>query len=133
MPTRQVLHRKKRQSPIGDLDTRVTIHRRRQVPPVAGSVDAAFEFTPIEADGEVWAKVETRDGKTVFDGVANDRRVTHEVTIRALSGVGSESWVLLRDGTRLDVVVAETLDERQEFMRLSCDARGRDAKPASGR
>lgn len=133
MPTRQVLPRKKRQAPIGDLDTRVTVHRRRQVPPVAGSVDAAFAFQAIEGDGEVWAKVETKDGKTVFDGVSNDRRVTHEVTIRTLAGVTSESWVLLRDGTRLDVVVAETLDERGEFTRLSCDARGSSAKLAAGR
>ena len=132
MPTLERLKRRRRRVCIGDLDSRVQIHHRSQVPPVAGSVDAAFAFQPVSGDGYVWARVETAGGRTVFDGVAADRRVTHTVTIRKLAGVGSSSWVLLADGTRLDVVLAEALDERGEFVLLHCDARGDSAKAASG-
>lgn len=133
MPSRQILRRPKRQSPIGDLDTRVTVHRRRQVPPVFGSVDAAFEFTGVAGDGTVWAKVQTVTGKTIFDGVAReDRAVTHSVTIRTLAGVSAESWVLLADGTRLDVVAVQNFDERGEFLELLCEAAGLSSRAAAG-
>lgn len=131
MPTLERLKRRRRRVCIGDLDSRVRIYHRSQVPPVAGSVDAAFAFQAVESDGQVWARVETVGGRTIFDGVANDRRVTHEVTIRHMAGVNSGSWVVLSDGTRLDVVLAEQFDERGEFIRLFCDARGSDAKPHS--
>lgn len=133
MPSLVRLKRRRRRVCIGDLDSRVRVMRRAQVPPVAGSVDAAFAFSAVETDGYVWAMIETQDGKTVFDGVATDRRVTHVVTIRTLAGVTATSWVLLDDGSRLDVVLVETMDERGEFMRLLCDARGSDAKAGSAR
>lgn len=131
MPTLSRLKRARRRVCIGDLDSRVRVLHRSQVPPVSGSVDAAFDFQPVATDGYVWARVETVGGKTVFDGVANDRRVTHEVTIRKLAGVTSESWVLTEAGERLDVVLAEDLDGRGEFLLLRCDARGSAAKAAS--
>ena len=131
MPTLERIKRRRRRVCIGDLDSRVRIYHRSQVPPVFGSPDAAFAFQAVEGDAYVWARIETRDGKTVFDGVANDRRVTHVVTIRMLAGVTSESWVLLEDGRRLDVVLAETFDERAEFLNLLCDDRGVDTKRAS--
>lgn len=131
MPSLERMKRKRRRVCIGDLDSRVRVLHRSQVPPVSGSADAAFAFQSVALDGYVWAMIETSGGRTVFDGVANDRRVTHVVTIRNLSGVTSASWVLLEDGTRLDVVLAEGLDERGEFIRLLCDARGSDAKPHS--
>lgn len=131
MPSLERLKRRRRRVCIGDLDSIVRVYHRAQVPPVSGSVDAAFALAAVSGDGSVWARVETVSGRTVFDGVANDRRVTHTVAIRRLAGVTSESWVVLEDGTRLDVVLAETLDERGEFMVLLCDARGSEAKPAS--
>ena len=133
MPSLERMKRKRRRVCIGDLDSRVRVLHRSQVPPVAGSVDAAFAFQPIAQDGYVWAMIETVDGRTVFDGVANDRRVTHRVTVRNLDDVTSATWVLLEDVTRLDVVLAERFDERGEFVRMLCDARGSDAKPASAR
>lgn len=131
MPTLSRLTRRRRRVCVGDLDSRVQVLHRSQVPPVSGSVDAAFAFQAVSGDGYVWARVETTGGKTVFDGVAGDRRVTHEVTIRKMAGVTSSSWVLLEDGQRLDVVLAENLDERGEFLLLRCDARGDAAKAAS--
>lgn len=131
MPSLERMKRRRRRVCIGDLDSRVRLLHRSQVPPVAGSVDAAFDFQALATDGYVWAMVETSEGRTIFDGVANDRRVTHVVTIRSVPDVTSSSWVLLEDGTRLDVVLAEGLEERGEFIRLLCDARGSDAKPHS--
>ena len=133
MPTRQILRRPKRHAPIGDLDTRVQIHRRRQVPPVHGAVDAEWEFSPVSGDGWVWAKIQTVTGKTLFDGVAReDRAITHAVTIRKLAGVTSEAWVRLPDGSRLDVVHVQNFDERGEFLELLCEASGLETRNAAG-
>lgn len=133
MPERKILRRAIRQAPIGDLNVRVTIQNRRQVPPVFGSVDAAFEFTESGESGQVWAKVETMSGRTLFDAVARaDRAVTHAVTIRRRSDVTSESWVLLADGTRLNVVEVENFEERGEFARLLCEATGQSSRPLAG-
>lgn len=133
MPERKVMRRPIRQAPIGDLNTRVTLQNRRQVPPTFDSVDAAFEFTEAGSSGQVWAKVETLSGRTLFDAVARvDRAVTHAVTIRRRSDVTSESWVLLADGTRLDVVEVENFEERGEFARLLCEASGLSSRPLAG-
>lgn len=133
MPERKVMRRPIRQAPIGDLNTRVTLQNRRQVPPTFDSVDAAFEFTEAGASGQVWAKVETVSGRTLFDAVARvDRAVTHAVTIRRRADVTSESWVLLADGTRLDVVEVENFEERGEFARLLCEASGLSSRPLAG-
>lgn len=132
MPELVRLKRKRRRVCAGDLDSRVKIENRSQVPPVYGAADAAFAFGAVSGDGYVWAKVETSSGKTVFDGVSFDRRITHRVTIRQLAGVTAQSWVLLADGTRLDVVQVETFDERGQFMDLLCDARGDSSRAMAG-
>ena len=132
MPTLHRLKRKRRRVCVGDLDTRVQIETRSQVPPPIGVVDAEFLFSPISGDGYVWARVETLSGRTVFDGVSQDRRVSHSVVIRTLAGADAEVWVKLADGTRLDVVQAEAYDERGEFTELLCDARGPDHLALSG-
>lgn len=133
MPTLRRVKRPRRRVPIGDLDSRVRIYNRSQVPPGAGSVDAAWNFdTHDGGDGYVWAKVTTTGGKTVFDGVGNDRRTTHSIVLRALPNIGSESRVLMEDGRRLDVILAEPWDDRGEFIELLCDDRGDASKDASG-
>ncbi len=132
MPTLHRLKRKRRRVCAGDLDTRVRIETRSQVPPPIGAVDAEFAFSPIDGDGYVWANVQTASGRTVFDGVSQDRRVTHSIVIRALADADAEVWVVLPDGTRLDVVQSEALDERGQFVELLCDARGPESRALSG-
>lgn len=71
-----------------------------------------------------WALVRTTAGKVLFDGVGVDRAMTHEIWIRFDPAVDSETWVLLEDGTRLDVLMVEDPEERREFLRLLCSDRG---------
>ena len=81
----------------------------------------------------MWASIETPSGETLFDSVAgNDEIVTHRVMIRYLEGVTSESWILLDDGTRLDVLATENLEERNEFISLTCQRTGPATAKASG-
>lgn len=92
-----------------------------------------MSFTDVDpTQDKVWAKVVTTNGKTYFDGVSSDRRITHEVTIRFLAGVSAESWVILRDGQRLDVVATQDLEERNEWLVLMCDITGDGSQAASG-
>lgn len=126
-------HRARRRPPIGDLDQRVDIQNREQKAPQHGSVDASMLFSDVDPTQDtVWAKVVTTNGKTYFDGVASDRRITHEITIRWMSGVSAQSWVILPDGQRLDVVHANDLEERNEWLLLMCDATGEGVRAASG-
>lgn len=107
---------------IGALDQQVVIQDRAITPPVFGSPDFDESFTG--ADG-TWANVRTVRGKTFFDEVnTQDREITHEVTIRYDSAVTAESWVLLTDGRRLDILRTEDLDERHEWLVLTCTDKG---------
>lgn len=132
MPTLHRIKRRRRRVCAGDLDSRVRVERRSQIPPQVGEVDAEFLFEPMVGDGYVWARVETTSGRTVFDGVSQDRRVTHVVTMRRFADVEATEWVKLPDGVRLDVVQVEGLDERGQFVELLCDARGHESRALSG-
>ncbi len=113
--------RRHRKICTGDLDTLITLRNRAIVEPIFNSVD--FDEDLDQDPLEVFAKVVTRSGKTVFDGVSTDVNITHEVTIRFESTVTSETWVDL-DSKLLNIISLENLEERSEFMLLSCAFRG---------
>lgn len=127
------LTRKRRRVPIGDLDTKIFVEDRLQSAPSFGTVDAAMTFGAHPEATEIWAKVETKAGKTVFDGIDSDRRITHEVSFRKLTGVTAETWLRLQDGTRLDIVDIEDLDTRGEFQIAVCEATGLNTLEAASR
>lgn len=106
---------------VGDLNHRIKLLPRDMTEPGFGETDFGEDFT---GGVEAWAKVYTTAGKTIFNGVNTDVNVTHEIYIRFQSGVGAETWVELQDGTRLDVVMSEDLDERKEWLLLLCTERG---------
>lgn len=114
------IRRKNRKVCIGDLNTEIKIQGRTILPPVFGNPD--FNETFVD-NSTVWAMVNTGGGKTFFDGVGTDINISHYVYIRFDSTVTAESWVEL-NSRRLDILVVEDLEERNEFMKLTCSDRG---------
>ena len=115
MPECKTLRRKRREPCIGDLDTEITLQDRAITPPTT-SVDFTETFTE---NAVVWAMVNTVRGKTVFDGANVERDITHEFTVRFLTGVDSETWIL-HEAERYDILDSEDLEERHEWMVLRC-------------
>ncbi len=133
MPKLKRLLRRRQRVPVGDLDTLIWVEDRTQVAPAFGAVDADHDFDPHPSAVQVWARVETTSGKTIFDGVATDRKITHRIVFRFLFGVTAQTWLRLQDGTRLDIVDLTDLDERGEFVQAMCEATGSDTKLAAAR
>jgi len=113
------LHRKHRKVCIGDLDTEITLQNRAITPPTT-SVDFSETFSALAT---VWAMVNTVRGKTTFDSSNVERDITHEITIRYDAAVTPETWILL-NGKRIDILDANDLEERHEWLVLSCTERG---------
>ena len=120
MPQCKQLKRKHRKPCIGDMDTIVKLMDRNITPPAFGDPD--FDET-FDKDNNVWAKVDTVSGKTVFDGVSKDVNISHIITINYDVSVTDETWIEL-DGKRLDILFSENLEERDEFLALTCTQRG---------
>lgn len=116
-----------RQVCIGDLRHRIEIHTRDTTVPAFGLVDFDEKFTLYK---RVWAAVKTVNGETFFDGVETERNVTHHFFVRHDDSVTSEHWVVYRN-QRYDILRVESMDERQEFMRLVCTITGNDDREAS--
>lgn len=120
MPDCQFIKRKHRKVCVGDLDTLVKIQSRDIVSPLFNAVDFDEDF---QDQSEVWAMIETQNGKTIFDGVGTDINITHKITIRFDPTVTAERWVeiALR---KFDIVLAENFEERDEWLLLLCKERG---------
>ena len=105
----------------GDLNKLVTVQNRAIEAPDWNSPDFDEQFN---TDGTAWAAIETVTGKTFFDSVnQRDQTVTHEIYIRYDSTVTSESW-LLYDSRRFDILAVEDMEERNEFLKLTCVDKG---------
>lgn len=119
---RKTLKLNRRKVCVGDLNKMVTLSERAIVEPGFGQTAFREDFSG--AAREVWAKVRTVNGRTIFNGVDTDVAITHEITIRYDADVTSETWVQLADGTRLDVADTQNIEERNEYLVLLCNARG---------
>ena len=112
----------RRSACIGALDRLITLQNRAIQPPAFGQVDFGEGFS---GDAAVWANVRTVHGKTFFDSVSTvEREITHEITIRYDATVTAETWILLDDGRRVDILNTEDLDERHEWLLLQCTDKG---------
>jgi SPP1 family predicted phage head-tail adaptor len=123
MPNCTTLKRKRREPCIGDLDTLITLQDRTITPPTT-TVDFSETFTE---NAIVWAMINTVRGKTTFDSANVERDITHEFTVRFLTGVDSETWILHED-ERYDILDAEDLEERHEWIVLRCAKLGPTSK-----
>lgn len=126
--SRQVVKHRRRKICVGDLIHPIKLLPRDITEPGFGKTDFTEDFS---GGKDVFAKVITTAGATVFNGINVDVNVTHEVYIRFDSDVGAETWVELEDGTRLKVIFADNLDERNEWLKLICAERGPASQGAS--
>lgn len=106
---------------VGDLNKLVTLSAREITEPSFGTTNFGEDFPDAR---DVWAKVRTINGRTLFNGVDTDIPLTHEITIRYDASATSESWVRLADGTRIKIVDTQNLEERNEYLVMLCTARG---------
>jgi len=130
MPVCKTIRRRHRKICIGDLDNLVKLQNRSLTAPSSG-VDATEEFTDFQANPNVYALMETVNGKEFFDGIGTVINITHNIYIGFITGVTAETWIEF-DGRRFDILDVEDLDERKEFLRLICNDRGDKLKVASG-
>lgn len=100
--------------------TRAIIHTRSIQDPKFGITDFTEKF---ESTKEIWCAVKTSSGKSFFSAVNVDVAMTHEIGIRYDPSVTSETWLEIEDQL-LDIIGVEDLEERHEFMVLSCAERG---------
>ena len=119
--SRSRINSPRRKVSIGDLKTIISIRYRELAEPSFGDVDIDEKFSDHI---DVWAKVVSRSGNTMFGGVTSDIPITHSVYIRYESGVNTTMWIELEDGTLLDILDKEDLDEEKEFLKLVCSKRG---------
>jgi len=127
MPRCVRLKRKHRKVCVGDLNNTITLQNRDITAPQSG-FDATESFTTNTLDA--WAKIETSRGETVFDGVDTEVDVTHVFTIRWLSGITAETWILF-DGERFDILDTQDLEERNEWLIMKCTNKGTTANAAN--
>ena len=117
--SKELILRKRRESCIGDMRSRVKLHDRNMIVPEFGQVDFTEKFSGTK---EVWANIRTVSGQTIF--VVNvDVALTHEIIILYDRTISSESWIEYNNNN-LKIVTVEDLDERHEFLRLRCTDRG---------
>jgi len=128
MPTCIKIRKKKQQVCIGDLIDRVTLQTRALTAPTGGSAFYTLDFTGTE----IWAMIETREGTDLFDGVDEQRLITHNVYVNFDSAITAESWLLMESTERLDILQVVNLDQRSLFMKLVCTDRGVEAHAGSG-
>ena len=114
------IKRPRRDSSIGDLNTRIILHDRDIRTPLFEQTDFTEKFSKSV---EVWANARTASGQTLFTDVNVDVALTHIIIIRFDSTVTSQTWIEL-DGKNIKIVNVEDLDERHEFLRLKCTLRG---------
>ena len=126
MPLCKKIRGQKRQICIGDMDKLITLQIRDIKPP--GTLDAANQFYFTEGfsntvNPTVYARVKTVRGRTAFDNTNTERTVTHDIGLYFDAEITAEIWIDF-EGTRLDIITVENLDNRSEFMLLECTDRG---------
>ena len=126
------IRKPKRRVCVGDMVDVITLMTRSLDAPTFNNPDFDNVFAPLNASApKSLAMIVTPKGKTYFDSVSEtDVDVTHYVYITYNPDVTSEIWVYF-EGRRFDVLRVEDLEERHEFMLLTCVDRGLVTKNAS--
>jgi len=127
MPTCEKVKIRNRKVCAGDMDKLIML-QTRNIAGDSNSVDFLLNFTN---QGEVWAAVQTAaSGESIFDEVGTETIITHRFYINFIPDFTEEIWIEFK-GKRYDIVNVENLDERDEFLKLSCVVRGSVSREAT--
>ena len=131
MPICQSIRKKKRRVCVGDMRDPITLNNRNITAPLFNTVDFDENFEPIDSSQpETLSLIETVDGKTYFDGVNTETPITHIIYIPFNDSVTSETWIEF-EGRRIDILRVENFDERNQFLKLTCNERGLTSREAT--
>lgn len=102
----------------GDLRERITLQDRDIVEPF--DINFTEEFTnPVV----VPAAVQTVQGVSFFDDTNTEQFTTHDFIIRFRANVTTQTWILWQN-VRYNIVLAEQIDGRNEWLKLRSTVRG---------
>lgn len=118
----QKIRRKKRSLCVGDLRDEIVIHDRDITAPL---FDTAEQTQTYSNSLTVFASVNTVRGKEIFNGTQLVGVKTHNILIRFLDAreITQENVVELK-GNYYDVLEVQNLEERDEWLELSCGILG---------
>jgi hypothetical protein len=123
------ISRKHRKLCAGDLDKEIQILERDMVAPLAGEVDYDITFDTDTAP-VIYASVETPRGRAIFDGTGTQVDVTHQFGVYFDTTYSVEDFVLM-EGRYFRILDVQDLEERHEWIILSCSERGTEDNPAN--
>lgn len=131
MPACTSIRKKKRRVCVGDMKDVITLNDRNITPPLFNTVDFDESFTPQDSvNPDSLALVETVSGRTYFDGANTETPITHVIYMPYNPIVTAEAWITF-DGRRIDILTVEDLDERHEFLKLTCNDQGLTSREAT--
>lgn len=122
--------RKIRRACLGEMRYRIDVYTRRITPPGAQSVDfleTLGDAVPLPAIIDTIAPVSTRDGTQRLPNSS-----THAMTVRFIPGLTIDTETIIGyNGKYFAVKDTENLDERNQFLVIYCEERGRTTAPVN--
>jgi hypothetical protein len=113
---------------VGDMDDVVVFQFRNISAPIFNTVDFTEDFTNMDEESpDSFALITTPNGKTWFDGVATEFKVTHEIYVPFDERITSEIWLTIEgesEDHRVDILSVNDLENRHEIMLLTCNDQG---------
>lgn len=106
----------------GDLRERITLQDRNIGTPFDTNFTEDFSNPVV-----VPAAVQTIQGVSFFDDTNTEQFTTHDFIIRFRVGVTTQNWILWQN-VRYNIVLAEQVDGRNEWMKLRTTVRGISAR-----
>jgi len=129
MPTCVGVPREHRKLCAGDLDKEVQILARDILPPEAAEVDYDIDMDTAGTLA-VWASVRTPRGRAMFDGTGIQVDVSHTFGVYYDASYTAEMFILM-EGRFFRILDVNDLEERHEWMVLSCAERGTEDNPVN--
>ena len=100
---------------IGALRHRVTIEEPVRTADEAGGADITWQ-----AVASVWAEIQPKTGREVFESDQLGGRVTHDVRMRYRAGI-TPKMRILHAGRLFDIRFAANIGERREWLVCACE------------
>lgn len=119
MPECKIIRPKRRRLCTGDLNIKIDILSRSYGAPVT-DVDFSQNFSLFK---NIWAALETSNGRNNFYVTNLDISVSHIFYMRWIDGLEAEKWIEYKN-ENYDILEVENLEERDEWAICYCNVRG---------